>query len=117
MAPDLAFLEIMVLWVSILATIVLFYPIHSGAALVLSYHTWHGSHLPPRSTSLFGAGIRRHERFSFASQAPRGPRLRLRASPSFARRVQWAQAARGDDLAQPVDELGSALPEYLGSVA
>jgi tryptophan-rich sensory protein len=33
--PDLAFLEIMVLWVSILATIVLFYPIHSGAALLL----------------------------------------------------------------------------------
>jgi tryptophan-rich sensory protein len=33
--PDLAFLEIMVLWVSILATIVLFYPIHCGAALLL----------------------------------------------------------------------------------
>ena len=29
-----------------------------------SYHTWHGSHLPPRSTSLFGASIRRQERCS-----------------------------------------------------
>ena len=39
--PDLAFLEIMVLWVSILATIVLFYPIHSGAALLLvPYLAW-----------------------------------------------------------------------------
>ena len=39
--PDLAFLDIMVLWVSILATIVLFYPIHSGAALVLvPYLAW-----------------------------------------------------------------------------
>ena len=39
--PDLAFLEIMVLWLSILATIALFYPIHSGAALLLvPYLAW-----------------------------------------------------------------------------
>ena len=39
--PDLAFLEIMVLWASILATIALFYPIHSGAALLLvPYPAW-----------------------------------------------------------------------------
>jgi tryptophan-rich sensory protein len=39
--PDLAFSEIMVLWASILATIVFFYPIHSGAALLLvPYLAW-----------------------------------------------------------------------------
>ena len=39
--PDLAFLEIIVLWISILATIALFYPIHSGAALLLvPYLAW-----------------------------------------------------------------------------
>jgi benzodiazapine receptor len=33
--PDLAFFEIIVLWLSIAATIVLFYPIQAGAALLL----------------------------------------------------------------------------------
>jgi|SRR5215207_3771044 len=39
--PDLALFGIIVLWASILATIVLFYPIHSGAALLLiPYLAW-----------------------------------------------------------------------------
>ena len=39
--PDLAFLEITVLWASILATIIFFYPIHAWAALLLvPYLAW-----------------------------------------------------------------------------
>jgi tryptophan-rich sensory protein len=39
--PDLAFFEIIVLWLSIAATIVLFYPIQAGAALLLlPYLAW-----------------------------------------------------------------------------
>jgi benzodiazapine receptor len=33
--PDLGFIDIVLLWVSIIATIVLFYPIHGVAALLL----------------------------------------------------------------------------------
>jgi benzodiazapine receptor len=33
--PDLGFVDIVLVWVSIIATIVLFYPIHVGAALLL----------------------------------------------------------------------------------
>src|SRR5665213_1874312 len=39
--PDLGFLEIVLIWLSIIATIVLFYPIHLSAALILlPYLAW-----------------------------------------------------------------------------
>jgi translocator protein len=39
--PDLAFFEIIVLWMAIVATIAIFYPIHPGAALLLvPYLAW-----------------------------------------------------------------------------
>jgi benzodiazapine receptor len=39
--PDLAFFEIVVLWMVIVATIAIFYPIHAGAALLLvPYLAW-----------------------------------------------------------------------------
>ncbi|HEY8277271.1 MAG TPA: TspO/MBR family protein [Methyloceanibacter sp.] len=39
--PDLAFFEIIVLWIAIVATIVIFYPIHPAAALLLvPYMAW-----------------------------------------------------------------------------
>ncbi|MDQ2801589.1 MAG: tryptophan-rich sensory protein [Pseudomonadota bacterium] len=39
--PDLAFVDILLVWASIIATIVLFYPIHVGAALLLvPYFLW-----------------------------------------------------------------------------
>ena len=39
--PDLAFVEIVALWLSILATIVAFHPVHAGAAwLLLPYLCW-----------------------------------------------------------------------------
>ncbi len=39
--PDLAFIDIVLVWVSIVATIVLFYPIRIGAALLLvPYLAW-----------------------------------------------------------------------------
>jgi translocator protein len=39
--PDLGFVDIVLVWVSIIATIVLFYPIHVGAALLLvPYSAW-----------------------------------------------------------------------------
>jgi translocator protein len=39
--PDLGFVDIVLVWVSIIATIVLFYPIHVGAALLLvPYLAW-----------------------------------------------------------------------------
>jgi len=39
--PDLGFLDIVLVWLSIFATIVLFYPIHAGAALLLlPYLAW-----------------------------------------------------------------------------
>jgi benzodiazapine receptor len=39
--PDLGFVDIVLVWLSIIATIVLFYPIHVGAALLLvPYLTW-----------------------------------------------------------------------------
>jgi translocator protein len=50
----LGFLDIVLVWLSIIATIALFFPIHAAAALLL-YLTWHGSPSPPPSTSLSGA--------------------------------------------------------------
>lgn len=39
--PDLGFADIVLVWASILATIVLFYPVHAGAALLLvPYLAW-----------------------------------------------------------------------------
>ena len=39
--PDLGFLDILLVWLSIAATIALFYPIHAGAALLLlPYLAW-----------------------------------------------------------------------------
>ena len=39
--PDLAFFEIVLLWLSVIATMVLFYPLHAGAAwLLLPYLAW-----------------------------------------------------------------------------
>lgn len=39
--PDLGFVDIVLVWLSIIATIVLFYPIHVGAALLLvPYLAW-----------------------------------------------------------------------------
>ena len=39
--PDLGFLDIVLVWLSIIATIALFYPIHAGAALLLlPYFAW-----------------------------------------------------------------------------
>ena len=39
--PDLAFFEIVLVWLSIVATIALFYPVHAGAAwLLLPYLGW-----------------------------------------------------------------------------
>jgi tryptophan-rich sensory protein len=39
--PDLGFLDIVLVWLSIVATIALFYPIHAGAALLLlPYLAW-----------------------------------------------------------------------------
>jgi tryptophan-rich sensory protein len=39
--PDLAFFEIVLIWLSIVATILLFYPIHAGAAwLLVPYLGW-----------------------------------------------------------------------------
>ena len=39
--PDLGFLDIVLIWLSIVATIVLFYPIHAAAALLLfPYLAW-----------------------------------------------------------------------------
>jgi translocator protein len=39
--PDLGFLDIVLVWLSILATIVLFFPIHAEAALLLlPYLAW-----------------------------------------------------------------------------
>lgn len=39
--PDIALVEILALWLSIAATIVLFYPVHAGAAaLLLPYLAW-----------------------------------------------------------------------------
>ena len=39
--PDLGFLHIVLVWVSIVATILLFYPVHAGAALLLlPYLLW-----------------------------------------------------------------------------
>ncbi|MFO1057574.1 MAG: TspO/MBR family protein [Dongiaceae bacterium] len=39
--PDLAFVDIVLIWLSIVATILLFYPIHAGAALLLvPYLAW-----------------------------------------------------------------------------
>jgi tryptophan-rich sensory protein len=39
--PDLGFLDIMLLWLSVIATIWLFYPVHAGAALLLlPYLLW-----------------------------------------------------------------------------
>lgn len=39
--PDLGFLDITLVWLSIVATIALFYPIHAGAALLLlPYLSW-----------------------------------------------------------------------------
>ena len=39
--PDLGFIDIVLVWVSIVATIVLFYPVHMGAALLLvPYLAW-----------------------------------------------------------------------------
>ena len=40
--PDLGFLDIVLVWLSIIATIAVFYPIHAGAALLL-VPTLHGS--------------------------------------------------------------------------
>ena len=39
--PDVAFVEIILLWLSIAATIVMFFPVHAGAAvLLLPYLAW-----------------------------------------------------------------------------
>lgn len=39
--PDLGFVDIVLMWLSILATVVLFFPIHAGAALLLlPYLVW-----------------------------------------------------------------------------
>jgi len=39
--PDLAFFEIIVLWIAVVSTIFLFYPVHAGAALLLlPYLAW-----------------------------------------------------------------------------
>ena len=39
--PDLGFLDIVLVWLSIIATIAVFYPIHAGAALLLlPYLAW-----------------------------------------------------------------------------
>lgn len=41
--PDLAFLDIVLVWLSVAATLLLFYPIHAGAALLLlPYLLWVG---------------------------------------------------------------------------
>jgi tryptophan-rich sensory protein len=52
--PDLGFLDIVLVWLSIIATIA-FFSRSTQRQLCCSYLTWHGSPSPPCSTSLSGA--------------------------------------------------------------